>query len=252
MHVVAIYGWKDEVAELAQALSQALGLTLYEARQRLIGGGPAVVARFAEPQRAEALAAELEKGGVATLVLDADARSRVTGSFLVRRFELGESSLRLESTDGVGAEIAYREVAILISALRISGQNESRTVTERKFSLGRTVLSGGIPLTKTVTRQEEVATEERTRLLYLFAGQRPRVVFRQSGMSYDGLGAAMKMSQELNFSFLTSELRRLCPAAVLDERLANRSGQVRLLGPAQSFEGGLELAAEILGRALVR
>jgi hypothetical protein len=71
-------------------------------------------------------------------------------------------------------------------------------------------------------------------------------------MSYDGFGAGMKMSQELNFSHLISELRRLTSVAVYDDRLVNRLGQVRLLGPAQGLDAGLDLAAEILRQCLRR
>jgi hypothetical protein len=185
-------------------------------------------------------------------VVDADLVAEGARPFAVRRFELGERSLRLESVDGRHDEIDYAEIDLLVPGTRICGQTELKTITERKFSLGKTLLSGGIPLTKTVSRQEEVTSEERTRTLYLFAGSRPQVVFRQSGMSYDGFGAGMKMSQELNFSHLISELRRLTSVAVYDDRLVNRLGQVRLLGPAQGLDAGLDLAAEILRQCLRR
>ena len=132
------------------------------------------------------------------------------------------------------------------------GQSETITVSERKFSLGRTILSGGIPLKKKVERQEEVNSEERENILYLYAADRPPVVFSQSGMTYDGFGAAMKLSRELNFACLKSELRRLCPAAGYDDRLLNRLGQARLLGPAQNPETNLDLAFDILARTLRR
>jgi hypothetical protein len=252
MHLVVIYGWQEEENGLAQVIASALGITVFEARQRMIGGGPAVLASYADPQRAQDLAAALGQGGASTLVVDA-GQLRSGGCHLTaRRFELGERSLKVEAVDGNLIEIAYVEIDLLLSGIRISGQTESKTITERKMSLGRTLLSGGIPLSKTVTRQEEVTSEERTRCLYLFAGGRPPLVFRQSGLAYDGLGAAMKMSQELNFNHLVSELRRLGVNARYDERLANRQGQVRILGPAQHAEGGVDLAAEILGRSLLR
>jgi len=251
LHLVVMHGWKEESAELVQEIAAASGITAYEARQRMIGGGPAVLASFAGPELAQGLCAKLNEAGVAAFVVDTALLRSEPGPFAVRRFVLGERVLRLEAVDGVTAEIPFAEIELLLPAVRISGQTETKTVTERKFSLGRTVLSGGIPLTKKVTRQEEVTSEERTKCLYLLARNRPQIVFRQSGMSYDGFGAAMKLSQELNFAFLTGELRRLCCAATFDDRLLNRLGQVRLLGPAQSFEAGLDLAAEILGRSLL-
>ena len=252
MHVVVIHGWKEETTELIQTLAATLGIMAYEMRQRMIGGGPAVVANFADPEKARTMAAKLNQSGVAALTIDVDAVRGNSGRFVVRRFEMKERSLRIEASDGHCAEIAYEDIGLLLPGTRILGQSETKTVTERKFSLGRTILSGGIPLTTKVERQEEVSTEERENILCLYAGERPPVVFSQSGLSYDGLGADMKLSRELNFAYLKSELRRLCPAAGYDDRLLNRLGQVRILGPAQNPETNLDLAFHILARTLRR
>jgi hypothetical protein len=130
-------------------------------------------------------------------------------------------------------------------------QAETVTVSEQKLNLGATVLTGGIPVMKKVERQEEVRTEVREKSLFLYAGSRPAVVLRQSGMTYDGLGAAMRPSRELNFAHLTAELRRLAPGAAYDERLLQRAGQVRVLGPGLDPDTHLDLAAEILARCLM-
>jgi hypothetical protein len=250
MHVVAICSWKEETTELIQALAGTLGITVFEARPRMIGGGPSVAGSFADPELAAALAQKLNQIGFATLVVDAASVRGRAGHFIVRRFELDERSLRIETGDGQRAEIPCAEIDLLLPGTSIVGYSETKTVTERKFSVGKTLLSGGIPLTKKIERQEEVATEERGKVLYLYAGKRPPVFFSQNGMSYDGFGAAMKMSRELNFNHLVSELRRLSPGAGYDDRLLNRAGQVRLLGPALNPETNLDLAAEILARTL--
>ena len=252
MHVVVICSWQEETAESVQALATALGITVFEARPRMAGNGPAVVACFADPQLALALAKKLNQSGIATLVVDATAvRSRVD-HFIVRRFELNEWSMRIETSDGQKGEIPYTEIDLLLPATSIVGNTQTKTVIERKLSIGKTVLSGGIPLTRKVEHREEVTTEERKKVLYLYAGERSPVFFSQNGMNYDGLGAAMKLSRELNFTHLASELRRFCPGADYDERLLNRVGQVRLLGPALDPESNLDLAAEILARSLRR
>lgn len=250
MHVVVIHGWQKEAAELTQALAGALGLTVYEARQRMIGGGPAVVASFADPEHAGALAAKLGQSGLAAQVIDAAELRGGFGQFIVRRFLFGERSLSIESVDGRSAGIPYREIDLLLPGTGIAGQEETVTVTERKFNLGKTLLAGGIPMTGKVERQETVKTGESERVLYIYAGSRPQAVFRQNAMTYDGLGTAMKMSRELNFAFLVAELRRLSPAAVCDERLLSRGGQARVLGPALNPENNLDLAAEVIARSL--
>ena len=251
MHVVVMYGWKEETTELTQAISRALGITVYEVRQRMIGGSPIVVASFADPQQAMVLVKKLNQNKIATLVVDAtEVRSRA-GHFIVRRFELNKSSLSIETGDRQRAEIPYQEIDVLLPGMSFVKYSETRTVTERKFSLGKTIIAGGIPMSKKVELQKDVATVKQSMVLYLYVGKRQQpVVFSQNGMTYDGLGAAMKISGELNFTTLISELHRLSTKAAYDDRLLQRIGQVRLLGSTLDPETNLDLAAEILARSL--
>ncbi|GFE56258.1 hypothetical protein [Geobacter sp. AOG1] len=250
MHVVVIHGWKEETPELVQMLAAALGVMVFEARQRMIGGGPSVVASFADPQHAMALADKLRQGGIAALVLDATAVRSRTGFFIVRRFVPGTYALHIEKSDGIAAEIPYEDMELLLPCTSVTSHTETTTVVERKFSIGKTVLSGGIPMKTKVERQEEVTSEETRKVLYLYADNRPPILFGQDNLTYDGFGSAMKLSRELNFAYLISELRRLSPGAMYDDRLLNRAGQVRTLGPVQNMGTNLDLAAEILARTL--
>jgi hypothetical protein len=252
MHVVAIHGWQEETPALAQALAAALGVTAYEARQRLIGGGPAVVATFADPQQARALAAKLQQGGLATFAVDAAAVRFCTDCFAVRRFLPGDHSIRVETSEGRSRDIAHAEIELLLRTSRITAHAETETTVGRKFSLGRAALTGGLAVTRKVKRQAEVTAEERDEELYLFAGNGAPVVFAGNSMHYEGLGATMKPSREMNFHHLVTELLRLCPGAGYDDRLARRAGQVHLLGPLLAPEAFLPLAVEILARSLRR
>jgi hypothetical protein len=250
MHVVAISTWKEETPELVQALARVLGITAFEARPRLMGSGPAVVASFADAEMALALAKELNQIGFTTLTVDSVEVRSNTGHFIVRRFKFNKWSLLVETSGGQQAEFPYENIDLLLPGISITGTSETKAVIERKFSLSKTLLTGGIPMTSKVEHQEEVTTEERGKVLYLYAGRRSPIVFSQNGMNFDGFGTTMKLSRELNFAHLTSELRGLCPGAVYDDRLLNRIGQARLLGPTLIPETNLDLAAEILALSL--
>jgi len=126
MHAVIIHGWKEETTDLVQALAAALGMMAYEMRQRMIGGGPAVVANFADPEKARTMAAKLNQSGVGAFIIDVDAVRGNAGSFVVRRFELKERSFRIEASDGQCAEIAYEDVDLILPGTRIRGQSETK------------------------------------------------------------------------------------------------------------------------------
>jgi len=238
--------------ELARALAAVLGATVFDAQQRLIGNGPTVVACFAEPRPAQELQKNLQQAGFEGFVVDVAATRNERTPFMVYRFKLEEPVFRIKDADGCQDEIAYSEIDMLLTATRIAGRAETHTVTERKFSMGKTLLAGGMPMTKKVKHQEVVSIEERERVLYLCSKNRQRVLCAQNGMVYDGFGAEMKPTQEMNFNFLVSELRRRCPDAAYDDRLLKRAGQVKLLGPRLDPDTHLGLAVEILARVAAK
>jgi hypothetical protein len=250
MHVVAISSWNEETTDLVQLLARALGITVFEARPRMLGHGPSVVASFADSEMALALAKKLNLLEFATLIVDVTAVRSRAGYFIVRRFQFNKQSMLIETSGGQKQEIPYEEIDLLLPGTSSVETSETKSYTEHKLSIGKTLLSGGIPMVSKVEHQEKVTTEERGKVLHLYAGKRAPVILSQNGVTYEGFGAAMKLSRELNFAHLISELRKFSPAAGYDDRLLNRVGQVRLLGPTFNPETNLDLAAEILARSL--
>jgi hypothetical protein len=245
MYVVVIHH-HDATAELAETLAAVMQVTVFDARQRLVGKGPTVVASYADPGQAQSLLGKLRQAGFEGFVVDAERCLAGSATIVVRRFELAEDAFCVEAAGGRKVRMAYHDVALLIPASRSTSQTEIQAVTDRKFSMGKTLLAGGLPMTKKVTLQETVTLEDQERILYLCAKDRRRLLFCQNGMNYDGLGKEMKFSRDMNFQCLLAELYRRCPTTARDDRLLNRAGQARLLGPLLRPEANLELAVEIL------
>lgn len=251
MHIVAVHGWQREEAAVAEAIAAALGCLAFEARQKISGGGPAVIASFAAQERAETLAETLSRDGVPALVLDTDAVRRREKPFLVRRFGLQPQTLQLESFAGEVCAVDYAAIKLLLVATCSAGQTQTTgIVTGRKFSLGKTLLAGGLPMTKKVTREETLTTETRCETLWLYTHQQKTMIFDRAALNYDSLGAAMQFTRDLNFTHLKNELRHLAPQAVYDDRLLKRARLVRMLGPSLNPETDLDLAFELLSRSL--
>jgi hypothetical protein len=251
MFVVAIYGWGEETPEMVQALAGALGIIVFEARQRLIGGGPSVVASFADQQQAGVLAEKVGRIGIKAVVVDATEVRLRSCFFIVRRFKFEDSVLKIEAQNGQQETLPYAEMGLILTGTSTVSFSETKTTVEKKFSIGKTLLAGGIPMSKKIERQEEVFGSESEQILYLYSHDRPTAVFSLNGMNYEGFGAEMKLSRKLNFSHLISQLRLHAPDAAFDDRLLNRNNQVRLLGSALGREASLDLAAEILARCLL-
>lgn len=252
MHVVVIDGWQEVSGELAGALASALGATAYEARQRLIGGPPAVAACCAGPEPAREVAVKLQEGGFQGFVVDAAKLDSGGEPVVARRFLPGERGMAVEAGNGQGGEVAYADIELLLRVSRITAQTTVMTTSERRLSVGRAALTGGLAVTKKVKGEEEVTSEEREEVLYLFAAGRSPLAFAENGLNYGGLGAQMQPSRERNFLCLVNELRRRAASARYDERLLRRAAQAHLLGPLLSPERHLPLAVAILARSLKR
>lgn len=251
MHVVAVHGWKQQTPELIQAIAEVQQKTAYEVQQRIIGGSPSVIAAFADPAMAENLAAGLEKRGIAAMVMDADAVHAGIDYIQVYRFEITDTALHIWTVEDDHAEVPYGKIRVMIAGTSTCTETVTKTVEQRKISVGKTILAGGIPIPKTVKHTETSESLQHSRFLYMYVGRRPQpLIFSQDGMTYEGLGDAIQISHVLNFNYLISVLRKRCPSAVYDERLLKRIGLVRLLGPTIDPDTNLDLAAEILSHSL--
>ena len=251
VHVVAIYGWKAETEELAQLISETLGNTVFDAQQRLAAGSPSVLVKYGSYKDARELEKRLNQNGIPTLVVDAEEVQQRTGQLIVEHFEFRESSLYIETINRRKGEISFRDIDLLLPVTGTTVHSETKTYTERKFSIGKTLLTGGIPMSKKVEHQQNVETVKRSKTLFVYIKRlREPAVFRQNKLNFEDLGEAMKISREQNFFYLMSELHRLSPGVVYDDRLQRRIGQVRLLGPTLNPETNLDLAVEILARSL--
>lgn len=253
MHLVVIHGWQQDDGETAKIIAASCGIIVFEARQKIAGGGPVVLTSFGDATIAKGLATTLTQAGVPALVIDSDVVRSSKQPFLVHRFTFGSASLQAESVSGECRDIEYSAIELLLVATGISGQTQSTSsVTERKFSLAKTMLSGGMPMTKKVTTQVSVREEERGEILSLYPREQRALCFVRAAMKYDGLGSAQQLTRDLNFNYLKTEVQRRAPQAIYDDRLLRRAPLVRLLGERLSPETDLDLAFEVLARSLSR
>jgi len=232
-------------------LAGFLGLIAFEVRQRLIGGGPSVIAGFSDLQQAKELAEKINRIGINAIIVDAAAVCKRSYSFIASRFEFAGGGLQIETHSGRQEMLSYADVNLLLLGTNVISNRKTQKVEEKKFDINRAAFTHGLVRTKTVYREKEVSSEQSEQVLYLFARGRLPVVFSLNGTNYDGFGAEMKMSRILNFSHLVNQLRLHASGATFDDRLLNKLNQTRLLGSTLGPAATLDLAAVILSRFLL-
>jgi hypothetical protein len=251
VHVVAIRRLRGNEELLARELASLLGKTVLEARARVraAADGPAVVGVFATAELAAGLAGPLAAHGFEVMSVATAGIAPAAGRLEARTIAFTGSGLRAEAAKR-RVDVPYSAVDFLLCGTRSTLESESHTVTERRFSPVRLVLSGGLMMTSKVSKRQTVVREEREPFVHVYAGNLPVIALRQGGLTYRDTGLPMAPTRAANFSRLIAELRQRCPAAVHDDRLNSRSNQVQLLGGSLPPDRHLDLAIALLTQAL--
>ncbi len=252
MYAVAIDYAPGDAERFAEPLAYALDRSLIEARNRLSdpNGGPTVVGNFAEEAGAGICVRKLREAGIACTVLAPEEIEVDPDRFAVRSFRFAESAFHAASRYGKEIEIPYGEIELLVRGTFFTPRPELGTVEERRFSPTRTLLSGGIVSSKRKLRHRAIPMEEREGFLHLYAGDRRPLVFREASLHYQALGPALKPSANANFQILVDLLRERAPAARYDQRLSDKPGRARVLGPSLSPDRHLDVALTLLAKVL--
>jgi len=198
-------------------LASELGTTLYELKLTLGAGFPAVVLATVDPGIAANALRAIEAHGHEAEVCD--RRNIVASSSMteLRDFRLEPDAL---VADASGERLPFDDILTLVRASHRTTSIKTEEVKERKLRPGMAIVTGGLVLSKTMTRELTSRNETRQQVLYLFRrrGGAP-MILRERTARYTGLGADLRPTSLENFATTLRLLRERAPSAFYDERL---------------------------------
>lgn len=248
MHLVAIaeLGGLLEPPQLS-SLANDIGTTAYELRLLLNAGLPAIVLVTADAAQAKAAAEAVARHKHVPVVCD---RSRILPSgrmTTLRNFELTPTEL-IADRDARGS-CRYDDITVMLRATHRSSRESVEQVKERKFQPVMAVATGGLIMSKKITKDVTTTTSTREQVLYLFRrGQEHPWILRERAANYAALGSVMGPSSFENFTTSIARLRQLAQGAVYDERLTN-SRPIRGIGDGSD---AVDILAYLLADFLAR
>jgi len=256
VYVVAIVALGRSVEEEAPKLAADLGLTAYETGVTLRAPMPVIVLRSEDRARTLDLLGKLRSRGHDAVACALDSVSSSDDMFRPKAF-------RFDATDlvGIGHGEEHRlplgAVTALVRATHVTRTEDVIVERQRKISIGRTALTGGLLSTKTAQKESTRVTHEREPVLYVFRADAPPWLLTSTQLRYDGLAQEMKISKIENFEVLIRLLRELAPSAAFDARLlsARPNATVVAAGPkhlATSSSASLDILAHIVAMSLAR
>lgn len=215
-YVVGITALATPVEAEAKALAADLGTTVYEEKLKLTAGVPLFALSTTDGAAARDLVAKLRaRGHRAQVIRAAEATAART---VLKHF-----SFDADGIDNGADQLPWDDVSALIQARHQMHSEKTTTVKERKFDLGRTVMSGGMITSKTSTREVVTTKDDVENVLYLFrASGEPPWLLREHGTNFSCLGTRLDPSAARNFATAVERFRAHAPHARFDNSLAHR------------------------------
>jgi hypothetical protein len=217
--VVALTSLAGSIDAEAKALATDLGATPYETRMKLAAGLPAIVLSTTDAEAANRLAGQLRARKHRASVCRVAEVIAASAMVSMRTFHMDGDGL-----DTGVEQLAWSDLSAIIHARTPQQTEHHETVTEKKFSVGRAVLSGGLVMSKTVKREVTTHGESSEHVLFLFraSGDTPWRM-REHGTNYSGLGTALDPTSTRNFMQAIELFRKRAPHARFDDSLVRRS-----------------------------
>lgn len=258
MDVVALMSLATTAEVEAPKLAADLGSTAYETALLLRTPSPVLLLRTDDRARALELLGKLRSRGHDAVACDAAAVVAAASMVHVRSFRFEAEAFVVTTPEAVEHRIAWVEIIAIVRAMHRTRTEEVSKTSERSFSLGRAALSGGVLLTKQMTRTTKQTNEEREQVLYVFRRGGVPVLVTLSRARYEGLGAELRAVQIENFATLIGMLREHAPDAAFDERLIGPRPAIERIraqpggGSSASSSDGIDLFAHVIALALAR
>jgi hypothetical protein len=212
-------------ANLVKNVAAIINRGLYDTRLLLAGEIPKVIAHCSSLQTAESIIQNLRDLGLVAIACRDSELLQFPQTFKAKDLKFKGKEILFRDSAGHEKRVVETNVFLILVG-RMETSVEVETIkTKTKFSLGRTLLMGGIPMWQRVdekTTNQSIQTEYFARL-YERKSSDPSVEILQQHMNYSFLGAKLAASSFTNFGTVVQRLREVFPQAIFDNRLAKPS-----------------------------
>ena len=212
----------DVTDELAQRAAAVLGRDLYHTRRLLASNLPGIAARQVDPREAEDTVRRLEALGLVSFTCRDEELQKPLDLFRARTLAFAGDAIVFEDENARAVRLAANDVSLLIKGIRKNPVRKEVVRKSKRLSVMGMLLTGGIPIRKTVEERTTETTTRDERFLRLFDKTSADfcIEIRQNGFNYACLGPDMAPSSLRNIDLLAGKMKEFFPAATCDDGLA--------------------------------
>jgi hypothetical protein len=236
---------KTPSTDLLKRVASLIGKEMVDTRLLLAGEIPRIIASSPDIDTADSIARSLRDVGLAAFTCrDSELRHRPAG-ITAHTARSGEKEVIFGDRRGGEVRVEAGDAFLMIGGRIRTATQENTSTTKMKLNVPATVLTGGIPIMRRVTRKttaESFHAEDFVKI-YDRRSSEPRVEMFQNHMDYAFLGPDLTPSASANFNIVVKKLRDWFPLAIFDDRLA---GRFKTDVPAYGPEAALEINCKLI------
>lgn len=213
---------------MVAAVAGATDLAAADVRQRLAGPGPWALAVAAESEGLQTQANRLQRLGLRALVCDPSLVPEDGERIVARSLALLPTHLQITDASEQVHACPYSAIALIQAGNRAHTTAKTTETTERRISVGRALLTGGLSLTKKETVRVNTTVHSDERFVHLSRNDGgPDVMLYERRLNYKFLGDQLQPSSFANLQKVMAWLRERT-GALVDERVATAGFSNRL------------------------
>ena len=239
MVYVAVVPPKTLGGDLLKRVASLVGKEIFDTRLLLFGDIPRILAPYPNTDTADSIAQSLREAGLVAFVCrDSELRNRSAGFVAHTAGFEGKEAIFWDRRGGE-VRVEAGDAFLIIRGMKQSAPQEKTPTTKMKLNVPATLLAGGIPVIRRVTKKgaKEFFRAEDFVRIFDRRSSVPRVEMFQNHFDYTFLGPELTPSTQENFKIVVTKLREWFPLAIFDERLTRHfRTDVPAAGPEEALE----------------
>lgn len=207
---------------LIQKVAAILGLDPYHTRNLLASKIPKVIFQKNDPQKIEEIFQLLRTLGFVAFNLKDYELKKPISLFIAKSVEFTNDNIIFKDKNGQLFKLEKNNIFLILKGILRSTEETEVVSNIKRLSITATLMTGGIPINRTIQQKSNQITTQNVGLLRIFEKNSMDFCLEitQRSFNYSCLGAEMSPSSLCNINQLANKIRKIFPEAVFDDKLS--------------------------------
>jgi hypothetical protein len=207
--------------ELTQKFATILSRELYYTRALLASKIPKIISQLTDLQKVEVMLHQIEALGIVSFSIRDDVLQKPLRIFKANTLEFAENYIVFKDKNSQLFRLEEKNVCLVLKGILRKDEEKEVISNIKNLNITATLMTGGIPIGRTVMQKTKEITSQNESFLRLF--EKNSLDFcleiKQHSFNYSCLGSDMSTSSLCNINLITKRIKELFHEAVFDDKM---------------------------------